>query len=163
MRQELEDLCSQQGNYKALRAKIAEDQEFNKKAISDRSITPSPIIPYLGMFLTDLTFGEEGNSDFVSTEHYPAESKVMFNISKFALMSKTILQLRTMSVGSFPFVFNQSYHGLLCSLQVKHCALICGEIISDRDAGVRHRDGARKCASHTIPAGDGRRGMLQEV
>jgi hypothetical protein len=119
MRQELEDLCSQQGNYKILRAKIAEDQELNRKAISDRSLTPSPIIPYLGMFLTDLTFGEEGNSDYVSTEHYPADSKVMFNMSKFALISKTILQLRSMTVGAYPFAFDNSYHQLLCNLQVK--------------------------------------------
>ena len=119
MRQELEDLCAQQGNYKALRAKIAEDQEFNRKAGSDSSITPSPIIPYLGMVLTDLTFGEEGNSDYVPTEHFPADAKVMFNISKFALMSKTILQLRSMSVGTYPFTFDKSYHSLLCSLQVR--------------------------------------------
>ena len=39
MRQELEDLCAQQGNYKALRAKIAEDQEFNRKAGSGSSRT----------------------------------------------------------------------------------------------------------------------------
>ena len=71
------------------------------------------------MVLTDLTFGEEGNSDYVPTEHFPADAKVMFNISKFALMSKTILQLRSMSVGTYPFTFDKSYHSLLCSLQVR--------------------------------------------
>ena len=119
MRQELEDLCAQQGNYKALRAKIAEDQEFNRKAGSDSSITPSPIIPYLGMVLTDLTFGEEGNSDYVETEHFPLDSKVMFNMAKLTLLSKTILQLRSYCSGAYPFAFDKSYHQLLCSLQVR--------------------------------------------
>jgi hypothetical protein len=45
MRQELEDLCAQQGNYKALRAKIAEDQEFNRKAGSGSSITQNTLNP----------------------------------------------------------------------------------------------------------------------
>jgi hypothetical protein len=118
LRNELDDLCQQQGNYKNLRAKIAEDQEHNKKASADSSITACPIIPYLGMFLTDLTFGEEGNSDYVASEHYPIDDKVMFNIAKLTLMSKTILQLRSMCAGSYPFEFNKSYHQLLCSLQV---------------------------------------------
>lgn len=144
MRQELEDLCSQQGNYKNLRAKIAEDQDFNRKATSDSSVTPCPIIPYLGMILTDLTFGEEGNSDFVATEHYPAESKVLFNISKFALMSKTILQLRSMCVGAYPFAFNRSYHGLLCSLKVK-CSARPFAVISSTSTPT-----ASVCTSHTL-------------
>ena len=45
MRQELEDLCAQQGNYKALRAKIAEDQEFNRKAVSGSSRTQNTLNP----------------------------------------------------------------------------------------------------------------------
>ena len=71
------------------------------------------------MVLTDLTFGEEGNSDYVPTEHFRADAKVMFYISKFALLRKTILQLRSMSVGTYPFTFDKSYHSLLCSLQVR--------------------------------------------
>ncbi len=71
LRNELDELCQQQGNYKNLRAKIAEDQEHNKKALSDSSVTACPIIPYLGMFLTDLTFGEEGNSDYVCLRPSP--------------------------------------------------------------------------------------------
>lgn len=76
LRNELDELCQQQGNYKNLRAKIAEDQEHNKKALLDSSVTACPIIPYLGMFLTDLTFGEEGNSDYVSL--HPSSS-ITFN------------------------------------------------------------------------------------
>ena len=136
LRNELDELCQQQGNYKNLRAKITEDQEHNKKALLDSSVTACPIIPYLGMFLTDLTFGEEGNSDYVRlrtsldnfqlfvmftqvpTEHFSVEDKVMFNVAKLTLMSKTIMQLRSYCSGSYPFVFNKSYHQLLCSLQV---------------------------------------------
>ena len=119
MRNELEDLCQQQGNYKNLRAKIAEDQEQNKKASVDSSVTVCPIIPYLGMFLTDLTFGEEGNSDYVSTELYSADDKVIFNVSKLTLISKSIVQLRSYCAGSYPFVFCKSHHQLLCTLQVR--------------------------------------------
>ena len=71
LRNELDELCQQQGNYKNLRAKIAEDQEHNKKALLDSSVIACPIIPYLGMFLTDLTFGEEGNSDYVCLRPSP--------------------------------------------------------------------------------------------
>ncbi len=118
LRNELDDLCQQQGNYKNLRAKIAEDQEHNKKASVDGSVTVCPIIPYLGMFLTDLTFGEEGNSDYVPTDRYSVDDKVMFNIAKLTLMSKSILQLRSYCAGSYPFAFCKSHHQLLCSLQV---------------------------------------------
>jgi hypothetical protein len=118
LRDELEELCQQQGNYKNLRAKIAEEQELNRKASVDSSIAPCPIIPYLGMILTDLTFGEEGNSDYVASEHYPIDTKVLFNLAKLTLMSKTVLQLRSYCTGSYPFAFDKSYHHLLCNLKV---------------------------------------------
>jgi hypothetical protein len=54
----------------------------------------------------------------VPTEHFSVEDKVMFNVAKLTLMSKTIMQLRSYCSGSYPFVFNKSYHQLLCSLQV---------------------------------------------
>ena len=91
---------------------------MNKKASVDSSVAACPIIPYLGMFLTDLTFGEEGNSDHVATEHYPLDSKALFNVAKLTLMSKTILQLRSFCAASYPFAFNKSYHQLLCNLKV---------------------------------------------
>jgi son of sevenless-like protein len=46
---ELEDLLQQKGNYQKLRTAI-------------HNCTP-PCIPYLGIYLTDLTFIEDGNKD----------------------------------------------------------------------------------------------------
>jgi hypothetical protein len=54
----------------------------------------------------------------VPTEQFSVEDKVMFNVAKLTLMSKTIMQLRSYCAGSYPFVSNKSYHQLLCSLQV---------------------------------------------
>ena len=153
LRDELEELCQQQGNYKNLRAKIAEDQEQNKKSSAEAAC---PIIPYLGMFLTDLTFGEEGNSDYVATEHFPLDSKVMFNMAKLTLMSKTILQLRSYCAGAYPFTFDRSYHQLLCSLQVRNhldisalSALLLSLFVS--------------WPQLPLFAGDGGRGVLQAI
>ena len=44
---EVKELCDSKGNYKALRA-------------AGKTLTP-PIIPYLGVYLSDCTFIEDGN------------------------------------------------------------------------------------------------------
>jgi len=72
---ELQELTDSSHNYKNLRACI-------------RSADP-PIIPYLGMYLTDLTFIEEGNKTLVSVP-YEDTVKEMINYYKSRLVYQTI-------------------------------------------------------------------------
>ena len=56
MMEGLESLVSQSGNYKAMRKAIKE--------------TAPPVTPYIGMFLTDLTFIEDGTHVLVLGAQY---------------------------------------------------------------------------------------------
>lgn len=75
------------------------------KKITDRSMSYSslrqfikklnpPCIPYLGMYLTDLTFIEEGNKDFLNN---------LINWNKRHLISETIRQIRQYQLQAYIF------------------------------------------------------------
>eukprot|EP01127_Copromyxa_protea_P023863 TRINITY_DN9150_c0_g1_i1.p1 TRINITY_DN9150_c0_g1~~TRINITY_DN9150_c0_g1_i1.p1 ORF type:complete len:1039 (-),score=209.18 TRINITY_DN9150_c0_g1_i1:65-3181(-) len=65
-----------------------------RKAI--RSVNP-PTIPYLGMYLTDLTFIEEGNKDYVTEHSLP-------NFHKRMLTAQTIANVQTYQDVKYQFV-----------------------------------------------------------
>ncbi|RKP19797.1 ras GEF [Rozella allomycis CSF55] len=67
-------LMSPKGNYKLYR--------------EDLKRSAGPLVPYIGLYLTDLTFVEDGNPKFLDTE------KKIYNFEKLALQAKLIFEIR---------------------------------------------------------------------
>ncbi|XP_063932631.1 ras guanine nucleotide exchange factor J-like [Zophobas morio] len=71
----LVELVTNDGNYKNYRAKLS-------------TVVEEPCIPFLGIYLTDLTFIEEGNLDFVKGTNPPH-----INFTKRRIYANTISQI----------------------------------------------------------------------
>jgi len=97
--QEIHDLLSHQKNFGAYRAALREAK--------------LPCIPFLGLYLTDLTFIEDGNKDFLGNGDF-------INFDKRLKFSKVVLELHQFQ--KKPFVFQP-----IKQLQVdlSSCALTC--------------------------------------
>jgi len=74
--QDLQELTSQAKNFQILRSTL-------KQSLP-------PCIPYLGMFLTDLTFIDDGNPERIESEHYPEGLINFIKLRKTALIIKDI-------------------------------------------------------------------------
>jgi len=74
---EMLDMTSTDDSYKVFRGIL-------------KSAAP-PKLPYLGMFLTDITFIEDGNSDFIDSE---VPGKVLINWTKRCMVYRVIKQIR---------------------------------------------------------------------
>ena len=90
---EIEALMSPTGSYKAYREAL-------------RSIS-GPVIPYIGLFLADLTFIEEGNPDRIDD---------LINFEKPNLIGKILRDLRTFQSNPYPFPPIEPLHSLLFAL-----------------------------------------------
>lgn len=94
--QEMCQLVSLEGSYKSLRDAIA-------------SIVP-PCIPYIGIYLTDLTFLEDGNPDFIKTRSSSVGSetddvsKELINFGKRRKVAKVILNIRVLQSAVYNFM-----------------------------------------------------------
>lgn len=78
-----------------LQAVVCSDGRFRAMREALHRCDP-PCIPYLGMYLTDLSFIEEGTPDFTPDR--------LLNFSKMRMVSDNIIQLTTLQF-LFPFVF----------------------------------------------------------
>jgi len=78
-------------NYKGYRYKISKilDESDNKSSI--------PLVPYINLFLQDLTFIDEGNRDFRNSNSF-LRSKII-NIDKFLKISKIVSNMEFLQVG----------------------------------------------------------------
>jgi len=79
LKTELDELVSTNGSYKNLRAALK---------------CQPPVIPYLGVFLTDLTFIEEGNQSMVNG---------MINFSKRRKFAEVLIQLKELQQNPYNF------------------------------------------------------------
>jgi hypothetical protein len=59
---------------------------FEKYRTALKNVVP-PCVPYLGVYLTDLTFLNDGNTDFIG------EDKVLVNFTKMAKVGRVVRQI----------------------------------------------------------------------
>lgn len=59
--------------------------------------TKGPVLPYLGNYLKDLTFGEDGNRDFIS------EDKKLINWTKRELIGKLVMEVQGFQQKAYPY------------------------------------------------------------
>jgi len=100
---EVEELMSPKSNYSAYRQRL-------------HSETP-PCLPYLGVYLIDLTFTEEGNKD---------EIEGLINFSKRELISGIIEEIKQYQQQSYAFIPKEPMHTFLLQLP----AMIDNELFS---------------------------------
>jgi len=86
MLEELTDLMSGKGSYKALREEI--------------TTTQPPCIPFVGVYLTDLTFIEDGNPDLIKPTT-SADLPMLINFNKRKLVAKTIKEIQRCQTGTY--------------------------------------------------------------
>lgn len=78
-------------NYKGYRFKISKILDENDTKSS------TPLVPYINLFLQDLTFIDEGNRDFRNSNSF-LRSKII-NIDKFLKISKVVSNMEFLQVG----------------------------------------------------------------
>lgn len=96
--QTLEEICSPLQNFKSLRMTIRKRIALEK-----------PCIPYLGVYLTDLIFIEEGNPTFLD--------RVFVNYHKWELIFRTIQEIEYISKSKFSFLPNEELQSMIQKLE----------------------------------------------
>jgi len=98
---ELDALMDSKQNYKNYRQSLAKDRE-------DCRLVPAPIVPYLGLYLRDLFFAEEGNPNFVpATPTTNEEEKTSPPITSVHEIPKLINVSKLEMVGS---IYEEIWH-----------------------------------------------------
>lgn len=97
---ELEDLVSVSGNSKAMRNAIL--------------VSEPPCVPYIGLFLTDLTFIEEGNNDMTKNN--------LINYSKRRKIAKVIANVR---------LLQQKPYQIYVVPELRQKFLVCDDILDE--------------------------------
>jgi hypothetical protein len=95
-----------------------------RKAITD---SKGPIIPYLGMFLTDLTFAEDGNKTFLLCEK---THKKTINFQKLRLISDIFQQINNLQNAG-------DYEDLISDSKIKDWVLNEWKIMSEKELYTR--------------------------
>ncbi|ORY50306.1 ras GEF [Rhizoclosmatium globosum] len=91
MWEKLSKVVSSEGSYRTYRQLISQQQSLD---------TPGPVLPYLGVNLSDLTFTEDGNPTHVFDE---ASKEQVINFSKFRMISKLLNGIIKSQTGQFDF------------------------------------------------------------
>ena len=73
---------------------------------------PPPMVPYLGVYLRDLTFLEVGNPTFVD------EEEKMINYDKLRMIAKVLIEIQTFKEISYEFVPVQEIQNLLTTKMI---------------------------------------------
>lgn len=73
-----------------MRALMTSERSYKNYRPHLKEITP-PLVPYLGLYLTDLTFVEDGNKDYIQ---HSKTGKLLINWSKRKLVYTTIHQIQ---------------------------------------------------------------------
>ena len=89
---ELLGVTATDNNFKILRERIAQ--------------SPPPKLPYLGTFLADLTFIEEGNPDYLD------DAKIIINFAKRQLLSARISDVQIYQQQKYNLMVQWPSHGL---------------------------------------------------
>lgn len=77
------------------------------------SATEPPCVPYIGTFLTDLTFIDEGNPDFISEG-----STRLINFKKFQMIAELIQRLQKFQRVGYTFTLDNDFKKYLLQSQV---------------------------------------------
>lgn len=103
---------------------VSTDSRFkNMRDAINRSDPPS--IPYVGMYLTDLSFIEEG------TPNFPTNTPGMLNFSKMRMIAHVIREIQQLQNGSYKIELNQRVSNYLLDNsrhmqeeEMYHCSLL---------------------------------------
>ena len=80
--------------------------------------SPLPTIPYFGVFLTDLTFIEDGNKD-VEVEEFPnsnGQELIFYNWKKRKLAYKVLSNIKRFQTSNYNYAVEQPAYSLLYEL-----------------------------------------------
>lgn len=92
---DLKKVINYDHNYKGYRLKIDKVLEF--ETIGEYTKSPVPIVPYLNLFIQDLTFIDEGNRDYRNSNSF-LRARII-NYDKFFKISKIISNIEFLQVG----------------------------------------------------------------
>ncbi|KAJ3447254.1 guanine nucleotide exchange factor [Anaeramoeba flamelloides] len=93
-----------------------------RNAISEIDKNQKPLLPYLGMFLSDLTFIEDGNPD------RKTENTNLINFKKINLIGSTLVKILNFQKRSFNFKFIPEFQQFLSNLTFEKDEIIRYEL-----------------------------------
>ncbi|KAJ3452671.1 guanine nucleotide exchange factor [Anaeramoeba flamelloides] len=93
-----------------------------RNAISEIEKTKKPLLPYLGMFLSDITFIEDGNPD------RKTENTDLINFKKINLIGNTLVKIINFQKRSFNFKFIPEFQQFLSNLTFEKDEIIRYEL-----------------------------------
>jgi hypothetical protein len=88
--EDLKKIIHPSNNYKGYRYKIS-------RILEDVDTKPTPVVPYINLFLQDLTFIHEGNRDFRNSNSF-LRARII-NFDKFLRISRVVSNLEHLQVG----------------------------------------------------------------
>lgn len=86
--------------FEALTVLMSADKSFRGYRAHMTSCSP-PLVPYIGIYLTDLTFIEDGNSDFIT---HQVSSKKLINWAKRKMVYEVISKIQDYQTKTYEFV-----------------------------------------------------------
>jgi hypothetical protein len=103
--QELSELCSMSSSFKNLRDAVMHHGD-------------PPKIPYLGVYLSDFVFIEDGNPNTVTRRRQQGEEVELIFMAKRQLFHKIVSTIQTFQMVPYNFVLVESLQAFLANLQV---------------------------------------------
>mmetsp|Transcript_12275 Transcript_12275/g.31138 ORF Transcript_12275/g.31138 Transcript_12275/m.31138 type:complete len:1091 (+) Transcript_12275:220-3492(+) len=97
-----------------LREVVSSDMSF-KAMRGHMELATLPAVPHVGLSLTDLTFIEDGNPDYVVFDQRPTD---LINFVKLRHIAKVLFRIEYFQQGSYPFEEKPEYRDLLLGANI---------------------------------------------